>query len=243
MAAMAGLDPSLSPGALRAGLVDVLLEARALEREVLGALPPIERDSPPADGGWSAKDIQAHLSAWRRHQAERLAALHDGRARSDVPAAETDALNAAIHAERADWTWERVVADADDATDRLIAEIRAADDATITQDRIVGATLGNGPEHDLAHLPAVAARVHLGDRVAELAVTVEAAVARGAWPSRSAAFARYNLACYHALEGRLDAARELLRLALPGEPELRELAPVDADLAAVRSEIAALLAD
>ncbi len=233
-------DQSVSPVDLRAGLVEVLLSARAAEREILGALEPIDRDAPAADGGWSAKDVQAHLAAWRRHQAERLAALRAGRARPDLPGSETDATNAAIHAERADWAWERVVADADSATDLLIAEIRAADDATIAQDRVVGATLGNGPEHDLADLPPVAARVHRSDRVAELAVVVELSVSRGRWPSRSAAFARYNLACYHALEGRLEAARELLRLALPGEPELQELAPVDDDLVALRAEIPSL---
>jgi hypothetical protein len=239
---MTDTDPSVSPADVRAGLIDGLLDARAAEREILGALGPVERDTPADGGGWSAKDIQAHLAAWRRHHAERLAALRDGHPRPDLPAAETDAANAAIHAERAGWTWEQVVADADAATDLLITEIRAADDTTLAQDRIVGTTLGNGPEHDLAHLPAVAARVHLSDRVAALAATVEASVGRGRWPSRSAAFARYNLACYHALEGRLDPARELLRLALPGEPELQELAPADDDLAALRPEIAALVA-
>ena len=241
MAAMTDPDPALSPIEIRAGLVEGLLAARALEREILAALRPGERDAPAVDGGWSAKDIQAHLSAWRHHQAERLAALRDGRPPPDVPEAETDATNAAIHAERAAWTWERVVADADAATELLIAEIRAADDATIVQDRLVGATLGNGPEHDLAHLPAVAVRVQMADRVLELAAAVEASVARGGWPPRSAAFARYNLACFHALEGRLDRARQMLRLALPGQPELQEIAPVDDDLVALRAEIPALV--
>lgn len=242
MTAMTATDPSNPPGDLRAELVSMLLEARDAEREIFGALQPIERDAPAADGGWSAKDIQAHLSAWRRHHAERLAALREGRVRPDMPAAETDAANAAIHAERASWTWGQVVADADAATDLLIAEIRKAEEATLAQDRIVGTTLGNGPEHDLAHLPAVAARVHLADRVAGLAGIVESSVGRGQWPSRSAAFARYNLACYHVLGGRLDSARNLLRLALPGQPELQELAPVDDDLAALRDEIPTLIA-
>jgi hypothetical protein len=242
MTAMTATDPSNPAGDIRGELVEMLLAARAVEREIFRALQPIERDAPAADGGWSAKDIQAHLSAWRRHHAERLAALRDGHHRPDLPAAETDATNAAIHAERAEWSWERVVADADAATDLLITEIRAAAEATITQDRIVGTTLGNGPEHDLAHLPAVAARVHRAERVAGLAATVESSIVRGLWPSRSAAFARYNLACYHALGGRLDSARDLLRLALPGQPELQELAPVDEDLAALHDEIPTLIA-
>ncbi len=226
---------------LRDGLIEGLLAARAAEREILAALEPAVRDAPAADGGWSPKDIQAHLSAWRRHQADRLAARREGRDEPQVPAAETDEANAIYHAERAGWTWDDVLADADAASNTLIAEIRAASDETIADDRIVGTTMGNGPEHDLAHLPALAARAGLGDRVTELAATVEASVARGGWPPRSAAFARYNLACYHALAGRLDEARALLRQALPGQEELQGFAPADDDLIALRGEIPDLI--
>ncbi len=233
-------EHDISAPDLRAGLIDALRAARAVEREILAALAPIDRDAPAADGGWSPKDIQAHLSAWRRHQATRFAKLRAGEAETEVPATETDATNAVLHAERADWTWEQVLADADEASDALIAEIEAADDATITDDRIVGTTLGNGPEHDFVHLPALATRVGLEDRVAGLATAVEASVDRGGWPPRSAAFARYNLACYHALAGRLDEARGQLRLALPAQEELRGFAPADDDLIALRDEIPAL---
>ena len=135
-----------------------------------------------------------------------------------------------------------MLADADEASDALIAEIEAASDETITDDRMVGTTLGNGPEHDFAHLPAIAARVGLEDRVAGLAAAVEASVDRGGWPPRSAAFARYNLACYHALAGRLDEARAMLRLALPAQEELRGFAPTDDDLIALRDEMPSLSA-
>jgi hypothetical protein len=227
---------------LRAGLIDALRAARAVERDILAALDPIDRDAPAANGGWSPKDIQAHLSAWRRHQATRLAKLRAGETETEIPATETDATNAVLHAERADWTWAQVLADADEASDSLIAEIDAADDETISDDRVVGTTLGNGPEHDLVHLSALAVRVGLEDRVAGLASAVEASVDRGGWPPRSAAFARYNLACYHALAGRLDEARVLLRLALPAQEELRGFAPADDDLIALRDELPHLIA-
>jgi hypothetical protein len=227
---------------LREGLIDGLLAARAAEREIIAALNPDVRDARAADGGWSPKDIQAHLSAWRRHQADRLAARREGREEPQVPAAETDEANAIYHAERAGWTWDEVLADADAASDALIAEIRAASDETVADDRIVGTTMGNGPEHDLAHLPVLAVRVGLEDRVTDLAATVEASVARGGWPPRSAAFARYNLACYHALAGRLDEARALLRQAFPGQEELQGYAPEDDDLVELRDEIPGLIA-
>lgn len=229
-----------SATALRAGLIDALRAARSVEREILAAFDPTDRDAPAPDGGWSAKDIQAHLAAWRRHQATRLAKLRRGETETDMPASETDATNAVLHAERADWGWEQVRTDADEASDALIAEVEAASAETIIDDRIVGTTLGNGPEHDFAHLPAIAARVGLEGRVAGLAAALEASVDRGGWPPRTAAFARYNLACYHALAGRLDEARALLRIALPAEDELRGFARDDDDLVALRDEIPTL---
>ena len=80
----------------------------------------------------------------------------------------------------------------------------------------------------------------MSDRVRDLADRTQAMLDDGVWPDRAAAFARYNLACYAALDGDLDRARGLLRLALPGQAELLELAPKDDDLIALRDEIPAL---
>ena len=79
-------------------------------------------------------------------------------------------------------------------------------------------------------------------RTSELADAIASIVARDGWPTRAAAYARYNLACFQALGGSLDAARALLRQALPEEEELRGFAPTDDDLIALRDEIPALSA-
>ena len=71
-------DQPVSVPDLRAGLIANLRAARAVERAILEALDPAERDTSAADGGWSPKDIQAHLSAWRRHQADRMATQRTG---------------------------------------------------------------------------------------------------------------------------------------------------------------------
>ncbi|HEX6869190.1 MAG TPA: DinB family protein [Candidatus Limnocylindrales bacterium] len=234
--------PTPSTADLRASVIDGLLAARAAEVDILAALDPAVRDAPAPDGGWSPKDIQAHLSAWRDHQADRFEAIRLGHPEPSLPATETDEANAVLHAQRADWTWEAVAADADVVTARLIAEVRQASDEVIADGKLIGTTMGNGPEHDLGHLPALAALAGLDHRVVELAARVEAAVRDGGWPPRARAFARYNLACYHALEGRFDEARALLREALPVEAELRELAPHDDDLVALRSELPDLIA-
>jgi hypothetical protein len=224
---------------VRQALVDTLRAARATERTVFEAFDATDRDTPPADGEWSVKDIQAHLGAWRRHMTERLAAIREGRPEPEG-GGETDATNAVIHAERADWPWDRVAQDAEASATDLIAEIEAADDATLAVDRTVGSSMGNGAEHSIIHAGSVADRVGLGSAVADLSWQIQTIVDRGGWPPRSAAFARYNLACFHALAGRLDEARALLRVALPAEQDLRDFAPNDSDLVALHDEIPVL---
>jgi hypothetical protein len=221
---------------IRHALVETLRAARATERTVFEAFDAAERDTPPADGEWSPKDIQTHLGAWRRHMSERLAAIREGRPEPEG-GGETDATNAVIHAERADWPWDRVAADAEASATNLVAEVEAADDAILAVDRTVGSIMGNGAEHTIIHAGSVADRVGLGSAVADLSGQIEAIVDRGGWPPRSAAFARYNLACFHALAGRLDEARRLLRIALPAEGDLRDFAVEDSDLVALRDEL------
>ena len=233
-------DDNATINDLRRGLVDGLAAARATEREVLAALDEGTRHAPAPDGGWSPKDVQAHLGAWRRHQVERLIATREQQDEPQPAATETDEVNAIIHAERADWAWDRVLEDAEETATQLIVEIEAAADSTLADARTVGSIMGNGPEHSIIHIGPIAARADMTGRVLELATEVEAIVSRGGWPSRAAAYARYNLACFHALAGRLDEARALLREALPEEETLREFAPQDSDLAALRDELPTL---
>ncbi len=235
---MTDADPTADH--VRADLVEILRATRAAERDLFDTLTETERNAPAADGGWSPRDIQAHLAAWRQVQSSRLAAWRDGREPVDPPGRETDEVNAEFHAERADWPWDQVVADADATAASLIADVASAGRATLADERVSGSIMGNGPEHTIGHLAPVAERAGVPERIVELATRVEQLVAGDWWPSRPTAFARYNLACYHALAGRLDHARALLRLALPAEEELRVLAPTDDDLIALRDEIPAL---
>jgi hypothetical protein len=212
---------------LRTGLVEMLRATCDAEREIFAAFDPSDRDAPAADGGWSARDVQAHLSAWRRRTSERLAAIREG-GEEPSSAQETDEVNVILHAERAGWPWTEVTADADATTAALIREVESASTETLALDRISGTIMGNGSEHTLTHLPPIAARVGLEGRVLELADAIESTVAEGGWPSRPAAYARYNLACFHAL----------------GEQEeLQTFAPDDDDLIAFRAEIPSLTAN
>ena len=233
-------ETDMNAAGLRVGLIDGIRAARAAEHDVLAAIDAGVRDAPATDGDWSPKDVQAHLTAWKGRTVERLRALRVGL--SEPIEVETDEANAVFHAERSGWTWDEVLADADATTDELVAEIQAASDETLGLPRISGTIMGNGSEHTLTHLAPIAAKAGLESRTLELADTITAIIDRGGWPSRAAAYARYNLACFHALSGNLDVARALLRQALPDQEELRGFAPSDDDLIALRDEIPALAA-
>lgn len=221
---------------LRTGLIDGLRASRATEIEIFEAFDPAVRDALPADGGWSPKDHLAHLSAWRAHMTDVLATRREG---GEVPRdpRTIDEINAGLHAERADWDWERVNEEAESTAAALIAEVLTANAEVLREQKTLGPILGDGPEHDLTHLGELAAQVGLESNVLALADTSLAIIDRGGWPARSAAFARYNLASFHALAGNLDVARSLLRQALPEDEELRTVAATDDDLLALRDEI------
>jgi hypothetical protein len=233
------LDP-VDPAKLRGGLIDGLRASRAAEREVFDALDPATRDVATVDSEWSAKDILAHLSAWRQRMSDDLAGRRQGRQAPPAPDIPIDEINANFHAERADWAWDRVVADAESTAETLVAEVSAAGDDVLADPKILGSIMGDGPEHDLGHLTGVAATMGKESQVLALADTMLAILDRGGWPPRSDAHARYNLACFHALGGNLDVARSLLRQALPQDDELGTLAPKDDDLIALRDEIPTL---
>ena len=115
-------------------LIGALLEQlnvmRAAERDIFGSLDPEIRDRPMRPNDWSPKDHQAHLTAWKGIQAERIRAT----ARGETPpltGRETDEVNAELQATRADWSWPQVAAEADEVSKRLEAEIRAAGSAML----------------------------------------------------------------------------------------------------------------
>ena len=114
-------ETDMNAAGLRAGLIAAVQAARAAERDVLAALDPDGRDAPAPDGGWSPKDVQAHLNAWKGRTVDRLRALRIGA--NEPIEVETDEANAKFHAERVGWSWPEVIADADASTDELITEI------------------------------------------------------------------------------------------------------------------------
>ena len=225
------------------GLSALLRLTRHAEIDVFGGLDPVVRETPIRQDDWTPKDFQAHLTAWKARQANRVNAARRGVEPEPGPPGETDEINAAYQAARAGWTWDDIVREADEVSERLIGEVTASNPDAIPEfGQLVATTFGNGPFHALPHfawlldagVPIDAARVE------RFAAEVEDALRTIELSDVDAGAALYNLACYHSLAGRLDEARSLLRTAFAKRPDLGEYSLQDDDLKALRDELPAL---
>jgi len=228
---------------LSASLVAQLRAMRDAERDLFGALDPGVRDRPMRPGDWSPKDHQAHLTAWKSRQADRIAAVRGGQ-QFPTDDRETDEINAELQTLRADWEWDAIVAEADDVSRRLETEIVAAGDRVLLDSgRLVGGIFGNGPFHAATHFGWL---VDAGIGVHEAQVRAfldseEQLLSETSLPDSDRGVGIYNLACAHALARRLDRARELLRTAFRLRPDLVKFAMEDPDLVSLRDELPSLV--
>jgi hypothetical protein len=233
---------TMSDDPLIAALLEQLQVMRAAERDIFGSLEPEVRDRPMRPNDWSPKDHQAHLTAWKGIQAERIRANTRG---EDPPfiGTETDEINAGLQATRADWSWPDVVVEADEVSRQLEDEILAAGpDRLIESGGLLGGIFGNGPSHAMTHFGwLVEGDIGVNQvRVSAFVDDQECLLNVDAVPDADRGIGLYTLACAHALAGRLDRARPLLRDAFGLRPDLAELATEDPDLIELRGELASL---
>ena len=233
---------SMSDEPLVAALVEQVEAMRSAERDVFGALDPEVRDRPMRPGDWSPKDHQAHLTAWKKVQSERIQAA----ARGEELAAdtrETDERNAELQALRSVWNWDEVAREAAQVSDRLVADIRAVGSELLTSTKgMVGQIYGNSASHATTHF------IWLSDagigvdtqRIEGFLDDHERQLREAPLADYDRAVGLYNVACAHAVAGRLDRARPLLRSAFGLRPDLAEFASGDPDLVALRDELPSL---
>jgi hypothetical protein len=225
-------------------LAATIRTTRSAERDLFGGLDEAVRERPIRAGDWNPKDFQAHLTAWKARQADRFAAVREGR---ELPPPmddqEEDALNAELRATRIDWDWPAIVDEADAVAERLVQEIRQADPGVLrASDRLMSGTLGNGVLHALTHVRwLLEAGVPLDrTRVAAFEGEALSVVSDPGIPDKARAVGLYDLACYHALSGSPDVARSLLRDAFRLDPELVEYGRTDDELRSIRDELDSL---
>jgi hypothetical protein len=225
-------------------LAATIRTTRSAERDLFGGLDEAVRERPIRAGDWNPKDFQAHLTAWKARQADRFAAVREGR---ELPPPmddqEEDALNAELRATRIDWDWPAIVDEADAVAERLVQEIRQADPGVLrASDRLMSGTFGNGVLHALTHVRwLLEAGVPLDrTRVAAFEGEALSVVSDPGIPDKARAVGLYDLACYHALSGSPDVARSLLRDVFRLDPELVEYGRTDDELRSIRDELDSL---
>ena len=227
-------DEALTP--LQQDLVALLEATRGAEHDLFGALGEAGLASPVGEEGWTAKDVRAHLAAWRSIEARRLlSAAGQGPAEpADPPSDEpVDESNARIHSDRASWPSLQVARAADASIDELVSAIRASSNEALCECDDIAAGIGaNGVNHALGHLSDIARLANAEDRYAAFASDVEAVLARNHLLPRDSGVMLYNMACHSAL-GRTDDARRLLATAFARRADLREYADHDPDLASL----------
>lgn len=230
------------PTPLHDDLVEMLTATQTAEHELFGMLDPAVRDKPRRIGDWSARDVLAHLAAWRTVEARRLMGEPDG---TDEGESDDDA-NARIQAERAAWSWDQVATDADASEDALIAGIRMTSAEELARsERPVTAIGLIGANHALAHLADVAqlAGPAGATRFRAFVAQLEEILRRGRLSDRDGGTMLYNMACHSALSGDLRDARRLLRDAFAYRPDLLEWAQTDPDVETLRAELSSLAVD
>lgn len=228
---------------LQQDLVALLEATRQAEHDLFASLGGQELATPVGDEGWTAKDVRAHLAAWRSIEARRLRAAAGAVADSDdpQPGDPVDASNARIQADRSGWSPEQVAAEADSSIDELIEAIRASSNEALCEcDQIAAGIGANGVNHALGHLSDIARLADAEDRYAAFGADVEAILQRNRLLPRDSGVMLYNIACHSALTGRPDDARRLLTTAFSRRSELRDYARDDPDLASVRGDLSSL---
>jgi hypothetical protein len=242
------IDAGPRPSPLQADLVALLRATQAAEHDLFGALDAVTRDAGNTIGSWSAKDVQAHLAAWRSIEARRLeasargdgAAAHPGDPALDAP---VDESNAHLHAQHADWSWEAVAREADASIEALIDVIgRSTSNALCECNDDVAGIGANGANHAMGHLSEIALLAGGHEAFDAFANEMETILRRNHLPPRDSGVILYNLACHRALAGELDEARRVLRAAFARRHDLLEAAREDPDLAALGDELASLAA-
>jgi tetratricopeptide (TPR) repeat protein len=225
-------------------ILDLIQRGDAEMRRYANVLTGAERLEVGTPDLWAPKDILAHMTAWKLHNAEIIAA---GR-RGEPPPAELDdfdAVNAGIFEQYRHSPWDEILALLDRAQSEMLAQVQKLTEDDLSDLERFPSTEGrqlwrriaaNSYQHPLAHL--VQCHILRGDReyASRMAEDEARLVAALDDDPTLQGTALYNLACHYALMGEKDKAYEKLVQSLRLYPALKKGAPQDTDLVSLHGE-------
>lgn len=224
-------------------LTELLEKGSQAEKNFIAGLTEAERDADSTIEKWTAKDIIAHNSHWRKHHAENLLAALAGK--TPAPTDDIDHANADIYYQYREEPWEVIETLAGSSCERMKEALTGLGDEGLQR---VGFfpwhegrplwrfVVGNVYTHPILHLSDW--HIKKGDavRAAEMYREMTGLLSDLDDSPDWQGTIRYNLACSFSLLGQREKAISELREALKMNPALTEWSKQDPDFESIRSE-------
>ena len=227
---------------LKTRLIQLLDLGCSFQQQFLTDLDPATRGAKGTWENWSVKDELAHTIAWQLNSLARIAALQHAEPVPDFSDYHT--INRSIYNTNHDRKLADIVADGDRAYADFVALVRSSSEDDLTyplsfsgkeSSTLQAEIISNGLEHPVLHYTDYYRR-H-GDLPKAMQIYEASVAAVADWPEHYGV-ARYNLACFYALNGQEDQAIAALAEALRLRPDLVEWSKQDADLTSLRDRAA-----
>jgi hypothetical protein len=225
------------------GMIDALEAEYAHERAFLDALPAESRNRHGTEQAWSARDLQAHITAWK-HQAV-LRVRDDPSAIIERSEDDTDQANAVFFDLYADHAWESVLEETETTHRELLEELRQVSDNDLASTDAYAWQDGRPLWRQLAGTLLLHPWMHIAEHAIERGEQESALQSAGAMVEQLAPLnddpswtgvLQYNAACLCARAGGTDRALQWLGSALELRPDLVDWSRKDSDLDSLRSD-------
>jgi hypothetical protein len=231
----------MSTSPLIPSVLELLRHTRQEELDLSEGLSDAERTEIGTLDHWSAKDVVAHITAWKEWRTRRLEAAASGETPPDIE--DMDRENARTFERYRLVSLSEVEQEAARISDELVAVVERFPEEHLLDPKryawshgqpLVAGVLVAGVRHPCAHLTGFYLERDDPQRAVQLQETLVATVRRMDLPTTFRAVAEYDLARVYAATGRPDQALVRLSDALQLDPQLAEQARQHPDLEALR---------